>query len=82
MSAPLRSVPGVPDPGHSAEPSRGELGERLLELAATYTRVTEMPEDLAALKHAYGEQGLALVKLVMRVDELEARLVRLERRSR
>lgn len=76
MSAPLRSVAG---PGHSAEP---ELAERLLELAERYLAVTEVPEDLAALRRAYGEQGLALVKLVMRLDDLEARLERLERQGR
>jgi hypothetical protein len=55
---------------------------RLPELAARYAAVTELPDDVAALRRLVGDQAVAMAKLLVLVDRLEARLERLERRQR
>jgi hypothetical protein len=55
---------------------------RLPELAARYAAVTELPDDVAALRQLVGDQAVSMAKLLVLVDRLEARVARLEARQR
>lgn len=74
MSAPELSVAG---PRHNAEP----ISPKVLAEAVAYLRAVEIPDDVAALRRLYGEQSVLLVKMLGRIEALEARLARLERRT-
>jgi hypothetical protein len=66
------SEPTLPDSSH--------IGARLLEQAARYIQVLDLPDDVAALKRLYGELATNQAKLLVLIDRLSERLDRLERR--
>jgi hypothetical protein len=79
VARPLQRVQGT-GPDQATLPDSSHIGARLLDQAARYVQVLDLPDDVAALKRLYGELATNQVKLLQLLDRLAERLDRLERR--
>lgn len=53
-----------------------DQGTGLLTLAERFLAVTDLPDDVAALRRLVGDQAVSMAKLLIYVDRLEARVAR------